>query len=138
MSDRCTVWVTTRKEDWPRAAELIKEDTSYTPGDDMDDERDGYETWVYEDVRWPDDLVGSLERARIPYKTVNSQGEYPEAVCVYWPGTGTRLQEMLDGELIIRVDRVTGIPKVDDLGRVREFLELESKFEYYCRTGELA
>lgn len=136
MSDRCTVWVTIKHSD----IDLHKDSADFREFMKNAAEQSGNEQWaefMFEDVRYPDDHVQVLETLQIPFKMLNSAGEYPEAL-TYYRGPGTRTcQALLDGDIICRMDRRTGNPDPESMKNIYDFLKEERVFEEYLKESNV-
>ena len=132
MSNRCTVWVTIKQSDIEK----------HTHNDDFQDflggaaEQSGNESWAeftFEDVRYPDDLCEVLGKLNIPYKSVNSDGEYPEGLCVRLPSGQEAYAQLNDGDPVVTMDRSTGVLDERMLEHAKTVIAFEREFDEYLK-----
>lgn len=133
MSERCTVWLKTRREDWPKAARILKDDDGYE-SDDLTDDSPFSVEYSFNDVKYVDDLLQCLRQAGIPFRSVNSDGEIPESIWICLPGE-ERVGLLADGDLVVKANLETGEFYPDSYENAKELVKLNKKFDDYCKTG---
>jgi len=131
MSARCTVWLEVATKDLEKAKAALEE-----PNEENEASWGATEL-VFEEVRYPGDLIGGTIKAGIPYRKVNDEGEYPAGIEVSMAdGNGYLYCQTVEGSLFVPVSRETGYPDPDAMLHVKNFLALEARFYQYCKENQ--